>query len=107
MLINDFNGMVCSSIDQAISDALSIRVMESLYVYLRQNHKMTREEVPSHLDMFFSAMELVFGVMGARTLGRIAARNLYARLNLKFDNRDGLTLSDYVDEAKDKMQAGP
>ena len=81
--------------------------MESAYLYLRKNHKMTREEVPSHLDTFFSAMELVFGVMGTRTLGRIAARNLYAQLNLKFDDRDGLTLSDYVDEAKDKMQAGP
>ncbi|MFI5450022.1 MAG: hypothetical protein ACHQ03_09720 [Candidatus Bathyarchaeia archaeon] len=105
LFVSDFNGILCSSIDETISDLLSIRVMESLYTYLLEKHGITRMELPYRLELFSSAIENFFGAKSARTIGRTVARHLYAHLQLRFEDRPNFTLSDYVDEAKKILQS--
>ncbi len=97
--------MLCSAIDETIADLLSLSVMESLYKYLRVKYQISRDEVPYRLDTFSLAIANLFGVNGGRTVGKIVARNLYARLTLEFTDKPNFTLSDYVDEAKEELQS--
>jgi hypothetical protein len=99
--------MLVSALDQALSDVLSAKVLQSVYAYLRDKHDLTREEVPYRLDTYFSVLESAFGVKGARTIGRLAARILYTRLNLQFEDDPDFTLKDYLEQAKLELNRDP
>jgi hypothetical protein len=103
--IEDFNGVLCSSIDQAISDAFSIKVLDSLYLYLHDKHALSRDEVPYRLEAFLAVLEKLFGAAGSQTIGTLVARILYAHLNLRFEKKPSFTLLDYVSEAKQLIEA--
>jgi hypothetical protein len=104
LFVSDFNGILCSSIDETISNLMSIQVMESLYAYLLEKHGISRAEVPYRLELFFSMIENLFGATTARIIGRAVARNLYDHLKLRFEDNPNFTLSEYVDEAKKNLQ---
>jgi hypothetical protein len=104
LFVSDFNVILCSSIDETISDLMSVHVMELLYAHLLEEHGITRAEVPYRLELFYSTIENFFSATGARTIGRTVARNLYKHLNLRFEDNSNFTLSEYVDEAKKMLQ---
>jgi len=104
LAVTGFNDMVSSTIDETLSDLLSIPVMESLYVYLLKNHGMTRANVPYRLDLFSSALDDIFGAKSSRTIARAVARKLYAHFNLRFEDKPDSTLSDFVDRARNNLK---
>ena len=105
--VSDLNGIVNQSIDQAISNVLSKQVMQAFYLHLRTRHSMDRDEIPYRLETFFSVLENEFGIAAAGTLSRAIARTLYSRLSLTFEDRPSYSLSNYVEEAKRRVETNP
>lgn len=70
-----------------------------IYHHVERNSSLRREEIPERLKDFHKALESLFGA-GARVIERIVADRLYGKLGLKFEEHEGWTLVDYVNNAK-------
>ena len=86
-----------------MSELLGREVLRSLYLALENQYDVTKDEVPCRIETAYKILRDVFGVKGAGTLSRRIVRRLYDKLDLKFDEVDGLHLMEYVDIAKRKL----
>jgi hypothetical protein len=97
-----FNELLSESIEEAVKELLSSQVVEALYRHLEQQHAITRDELPYRLPTLYRVLEETFGIGGAKSIGKVAARKFYARMNLDFIDKSEYTFFDYIDEAKRK-----
>jgi uncharacterized membrane protein len=100
---SDFNGTLCSAIDDTIVEVLGHAVLDALYHVLKTQHGITRDELPYRTETIYHILENAFGVRGARTVGTRIAERFYRNLGLSFYSHEGYTLLDYVEEAKTKL----
>jgi len=80
-------------------------VRQAIYERLENHHGLKRAEIPEQLDAFHKALESMLGV-GARTVERLIAKNLYRKLGLNFIPRDNWTIVHYVEHSKKSVGVG-
>jgi hypothetical protein len=80
-------------------------VRQTIYERVENQYGLKRTEIPEWLEAFHKALKSVLGV-GAKTVERLIAKNLYQRLGLKFTPRPEWTLIEYVDHAKTTRESG-
>lgn len=102
----EFNIVLLEAIDRGISDVLGPNVLQSLYDGLARTHSITRDELPYHLETCFEVLQNVFGVRGAKTIGRNIAHRLYEKLGFDFEDIPYHSLNDYIESAKRKLAEG-
>jgi hypothetical protein len=103
----EFNTALLEAFDQTISDLLGTNVLSALYDVLARNHDISRDELPYRLDTAFKQLEQVFGVKGAKTIGRAIATRLYGKLGLEFESIPNLGLDEYIQTAKNRLAQKP
>lgn len=104
LLLSQFaDSSLVESVDETIRLLFSQKVVDALYLNLKNKRSINREEIPGNLHVLHVVLEEYFGP-SARTLGRSIARKFYSKLGLEFQTRDGFQLTDYVDEAKKKLR---
>jgi len=103
----DFNETLCSAIDETIVEVLGDAVLVALYSVLEDRYAITRDELAYRTDTLFQVLETTFGFRGAKTLGNRIAQKLYRQLDLAFHDREGYTLLDYVEDAKEMLARSP
>jgi hypothetical protein len=91
------------AIDETIVEVLGVDALHSIYTRLRDEHSVTRDELPYRIETLYNVLENSFEVFGAKTLGTVIAEKFYAALGLTFYNHDCYSLSDYVQYAKSKF----
>lgn len=97
-----FNGVLTRSVDETITQLLGESVVVALHKHLLQFYDITMDEIPYRLDTLLSVLEKTFGT-SARTISNAIARKFYSELGLEFRSKSGMTLIDYVEEAKTKL----
>ena len=100
----EFNDEVQRAIDGIICGIVGRDVLNSLHNYLKTQYGITPDELPYRTDTLFEILEHTFGMLGAKTLTRAIAREVYYRHNIDFRAIDGYTLQDYLEEAKRILQ---
>ena len=100
----EFNDALVESIDETITGLLSREVANALHTHLLKVHAISRDEIPYRLETLFSTLEETFGLTSSKTIGKVIARNLYAKLGLSFHDNPSRTLLEYVEEAKIKLR---
>jgi hypothetical protein len=100
---NDIEALILESVDEALGDLLGRRAREAVYDYLERNAFMARSEIPKNLGEFFSVLEATFG-KGSKTIGKVIAKKLYAKLHLEFVEQPNAECADYVELARSKLQ---
>lgn len=100
----DFTEQIVSAIDNTVHELLGQRVLNALQEQLRTHHDIRPEELPYRLDTLYDTLENVSGVFGAKTIGYEVAKNLYAKLGLRFMETENYTLQDYIEQAKKLSQ---
>jgi len=100
----EFNEILIEAIDETITVLLSQGVAKALYDHLQATYSISRDEIPSKLDILLSTLEKTFGATSSRTISKVIARELYARLSLTFYDNPGRTFLEYVEDAKVKLQ---
>jgi len=96
--------ILMESIDETITGLLSREVADALYTHLQTVHSISKDEIPYRLDTMFSTLERTLGLSSSKTIGKVIARNLHAKLGLPFQNNPDRTLLEYVEEAKIKIR---
>jgi hypothetical protein len=99
----EFHSTFMEATDETISELLGTSVLNALYATLAKNHDITREELPYRLDTAYSVLETVFGVKGARTIGRSIIRRFYTKLNVEFKEDHDHPLEVYLKIAQREL----
>jgi hypothetical protein len=98
-----FNRTFLDSIEDAIQSILGEQVVKSLFDRLEKYDGLTRDQIPRHLDVFFHALEKVFGQTSGKTIGKFIIKVFYMRLGLEFESRSNRMLPEYVEDARRKL----
>lgn len=99
---HEFNGVLAKSVDETIAQLLGESVVVALHAHLLQFHDVTVDEIPYRLDTLLSILESTFG-SSAKTISKAIAKQFYEELGLEFKAKPGMTLIDYVEDAKAKL----
>jgi len=101
--VNDFDGALIESVDDAIRSVFSQQVVDALHSNLKDKRTISWNQIPNQLPTLSLVLEKYFG-LGAPTVERTIARRLYSRFNLEFANKNDCELKDYVENARQKLQ---
>lgn len=99
----EFYSVFAEAADEIITEVLGATVLNSLYSTLANNYDITRDELPYRLDTASSILENVFGVKGARTIGRSIIRRFYSKLDVEFKEDHDHPLEVYMKIAKREL----
>jgi hypothetical protein len=94
----EFRQILLEAVDYGLM-VLGEIVRQTIYERVEKDHGLKRAEIPEQLEAFHTALGCVLGV-GAKTVEKLIAKNLYQRLGLNFTPRPEWTLVDYVNHAK-------
>jgi len=93
-----FRDILLEAVDYGLM-VLGEIVRQAIYERIEKDHGLRRPEIPERLEAFHTALGSVLGV-GAKTVEKLIAKNLYQRLGLNFTPHPEWTLIEYVDHAK-------
>jgi hypothetical protein len=93
------NEALVDSIDTVLTEMLGTRTRELIYDHLARECALAKEEVPTHLEEFFAAMEEGLGEPAAMVEGCII-RRFYSTLGWEFMDVPGFGLSQHVELIK-------
>lgn len=97
-----FQKIFLESVDDAFS-SLGESAKQAIYFHLETKFKISRTDIPSHLDDFETGLEKIFGA-GTRYLEILIMKKLYENLepkkSLKWDEGKEFKFSDYVKTAE-------
>ena len=71
----------------------------AIYFHLKKSFQLQRKSIPKETDEFSQALNIIFGP-GAEIIEQYILKELYQRLELDFEEKEGCTFADYVREAK-------
>jgi hypothetical protein len=97
---SEFDQVLVRSVDGALEDVLGAGFREAFYRYLEQSFQTTRTTLPSRIDSFLSALSMCLGPTASLVMGRAIAKKLYAELGLRFMQKPGYSLLNYVTDAE-------
>jgi hypothetical protein len=100
-----FNRILLESIGETISNLLSKKVEGALYTHLENVQSVSKDAIPSQLDVLSQTLEDIFGATGSLTISRAIARRLYTKLEMAdIPVAPARTLKEYVENAKKNLR---
>jgi len=102
--LDDFNKKLLKAINEGIFSLLGQGALHSLDEYLKENYSISPSEWAGHLDLLLGMLEKCLGSVAGRTIGRTIAKRFYWQLGMEFTSIPSYTLSDYVENAKRKIE---
>lgn len=95
-----FDKLLLEAVDEALA-SLGDSARQAIYFHLENKFKVSKDEIPSHVDVFADGLEKIFGA-GAKFLEIIIMKKLYERIGkpLEWDSSKELEFVDYVEAAR-------
>jgi hypothetical protein len=100
----EFDQLLVRSVDGALEDVLGAGFREAFYGYLERSFQTTRATLPNRIDAFLSALSMCLGHTASLVMGRAIAKRLYAELGIRFVQKPGYSLLNYVTDAEHLLQ---
>jgi hypothetical protein len=75
-----------------------------IFDFLEKTYKLKLEEIVEKPEVFAAGFERLT-VSAAFLMERMILENLYSKLNLSFEVRDGYKFADYIEELRRKIDA--
>jgi len=101
-----FEKLLLESIDKAL-DSLGESARQSIYFHLQSKFKITKQDIPQHLEDFENGLEKIFG-LGAQFLEILIMKDLYTKIGHPLEWKEGhpLEFVEYVKTAKQSFLEG-
>ncbi len=96
--------MLLDSVAETFREVFSEEFGVVFYDYLERTFSITRTMIPERLDEFQSALSKTFGQSASSVLAKAIAKRLYLRVGLRFVEKPGYTLLQYIREAETNLE---
>lgn len=98
MTQNDFSKILLSAVEESLS-SLGDSSKQAIFFHLEFSFNIKKEQIPSQLTEFTSALETIFGP-GASYIEKLIARKLHDKLGLRFEDQNSWNFVDSVRNIK-------
>lgn len=98
---NDWNNFFAEVIDETLKQVFKEDGAKVIYEFLENNSKLSLKEVSDKPELFSESLETLM-VSAARVIERLILTNIYSKLGLKFEEKNGYKFSDYIKEMRRK-----
>jgi len=92
----DLNKILLEAIDEGL-DVLGNGGKYMVFFYLERNCSIKKCDIPKNPEAFIKGLEKIFGV-GTSVLEKIILKRICSKLSLKYEEREGQTLIDFLKE---------
>ena len=100
--MEEFEKILLETIDESMVRVFGHTSTGVIYDYLKENRKLGKEDIPENLEVFSSSLEKMFG-FGALLLEKLVLKKLYAKLGLRYEEREGYKFLYYIKELKSQI----
>ncbi len=97
----DLNSYFAEVVDDTLKQIFKEDGAKVIYEFLEDNARLKLEEVADKPEVFSASLERLM-VSAARVIEQSILKNLYRRLGLKFEEKEGYEFSDYIIELRGK-----
>jgi len=101
---SEFKRALREAVDEGLL-VLGESVRQSIYYHVERVHQVKPEQIVDKVEAFHEALRAMFGA-GANIVEKLIIRDLYSTLALKFEEHEGWTLVDYVNDARIQISGG-
>jgi hypothetical protein len=98
-----FDKLLLEAIDEALT-SLGESVKQSVYYHIERKFKISKKDIPSHLQEFMNGLKSIFG-LGAEFIEIITMRKLYEKVGqpIEWKENKELVFSEYVEAVKESF----
>lgn len=97
----EWNEFFVEVVDETLKQIFSDDGTKVIYDFLEKHSNLKLKEVANKPEVFSASLERLM-VSAARVIEQIILKNLYSRLELKFEEKQGYEFADYILELKGK-----
>ena len=101
---DEFGAALLESMDEAIRSLLSQEVVDAFRSNLRDKRSINPEAIPDQLPTVSIVLRKYFGP-SAQTIENEIAQRLYSKCGLEYQRNDNYQLTDYVQNARNKLKS--
>ena len=93
------DNMLLEAVDETMRQIFREDATKVIYNYLENNSHLKREEIAEKPEVFSVGLERLLG-SAAPVIEKLILKNLYSKLELKFEEKKGCEFSDYIKELR-------
>jgi hypothetical protein len=97
----EWNEFFVEVVDETLKQIFSDDGTKVIYDFLEKHSKLRLKDVAENPEIFSASLERLM-VSAARVIEQIILKNLYSRLGLKFEEKQGYEFADYIMELRGK-----
>ena len=97
----DWNSFFAEAVDDTLKQIFKEDGARVIYEFLENHARLKLEEVADKPKIFSDSLERLM-VSAARVIEQAILKNLYSRLGLKFEEKQGYEFSDHIRELRRK-----
>src|SRR3972149_9076396 len=97
------NDLLLSAVDETLKHVFKEAGAQVIYNFLGNKCHLKREEIAEKPEDFSADLKKLM-VSAASVIEKMILKNLYSKLELKFEEKEGYEFSDYIRELKGKVR---
>jgi hypothetical protein len=86
-------------VDETLKQVFKEEGARVIYDFLKNKCYLKREEIPEKSDVFSAGLERLLASAGL-VIEKMILRNLYRKIGLEFEEKEGYEFSDYIKELR-------
>ena len=102
-IMETLDDLLLKVLDETMKQVFRETGTKFIYNFLENNIYSKREDIAEKPEVFSAALERLLG-SGARVIEKLILKNLYSKLRLKLEEKEGYEFSDYVKELKKRFE---
>ena len=97
------NDMLVKVVDDTMRQVFREEGTKVIYDFFENNSHLKREEIAEKPEVFSAGLEKLI-VSAAQVVEKMILKNLYQRLGLKFEEKEGYEFSDHIKELRKRFK---
>jgi len=97
----DMDDLLLSAVDETMKQVFREAGVKVIYDYLGNNCHLKREEVVEKPEVFSAGLKRLLS-SGAPVIEKMILKDMYSKLELKFEEKKSYEFSDYIRELREK-----
>lgn len=102
-IMETLDDLLLKVLDETMKQVFRETGTKFIYNFLENNIYSKREDIAEKPEVFSAALQRLLG-SGARVIEKLILKNLYSKLGLKLEEKEGYEFSDYVKELKKRFE---
>ena len=97
------DNLLLEVVDQTMKQVFTETGTKVIYDFLRNNSRLERRGIAEKPKIFSTGMKKLLG-SGAPVIEKMILKNLYSKLELKLEDKEGYEFSDHIKELRKRLE---